>query len=320
MSRSGNESAAESHFSGFAKPAEESQLPQLSAGSLLRGARERAGLHIATLAVALKVPVKKLEALEQDRLDLLPDAVFARALVASVCRNLKVDPVPILDRLPQAGLPRLTLRDQRLQPAFRTLEGPQGRQILTSVSRPAFLAGLVLLAGAAVMIFLPDVKSLSSQVYGKASSVLASRSPDNAPLVLDMSSTSSFPRQASSANDAVPGIAVGNPALPVLDNRAAVANAGVVPSSTLTAQRKAGEPGDILTLSATRESWVRVTDAKGAVVLRRLLAAGETATVSGALPLEAVVGRADATRVEIRGKVLDLAPLARDNVARFEVK
>ena len=38
----------------------------LSAGSMLRQAREMAGLHIGALAVALKVPVKKLEALEAE--------------------------------------------------------------------------------------------------------------------------------------------------------------------------------------------------------------------------------------------------------------
>ena len=46
---------------------------QPCAGALLRQAREASGLHIAALAVLLKVPVKKLEALESDRLDLLPD-------------------------------------------------------------------------------------------------------------------------------------------------------------------------------------------------------------------------------------------------------
>ncbi|HYE38489.1 MAG TPA: helix-turn-helix transcriptional regulator, partial [Ramlibacter sp.] len=52
----------------------------VTAGALLRDAREAAGLHVATLAANLKVPVRKLEALEEDRYDLLPDAVFVRAL------------------------------------------------------------------------------------------------------------------------------------------------------------------------------------------------------------------------------------------------
>ena len=63
----------------------------VSAGTLLREAREAAGLHVSTLAANLKVPVRKLEALEEDRYDLLPDAVFVRALASSVCRTLKVE-------------------------------------------------------------------------------------------------------------------------------------------------------------------------------------------------------------------------------------
>ena len=59
---------------------------------LLRAAREAAGLHIAALAAALKVPVRKLEALEAGRYGELPDLTFARALASSACRHLKVDP------------------------------------------------------------------------------------------------------------------------------------------------------------------------------------------------------------------------------------
>ena len=77
----------------------------IGAGALLRSARQASGLHIAALAVTLKVPVKKLEALESDRLDLLADAVFVRALAASVCRTLKVDATPILALLPATSSP-----------------------------------------------------------------------------------------------------------------------------------------------------------------------------------------------------------------------
>ena len=80
----------------------------VTAGMLLRHAREAAGLHVDTLAANLKVPVRKLEALEEDRYDLLPDATFARALASSVCRTLKVDAQPVLERLPQGAQPSLT--------------------------------------------------------------------------------------------------------------------------------------------------------------------------------------------------------------------
>jgi len=69
---------------------------------LLRRAREAAGMHVAAVAVSLKVPVRKLEALENDRLPKeLGDPVFIRGLASSVCRSLKVDPQPVLERLPR---------------------------------------------------------------------------------------------------------------------------------------------------------------------------------------------------------------------------
>jgi cytoskeleton protein RodZ len=104
---------------------------------------------------------------------------------------------------------------------------------------------------------------------------------------------------------------------PTLVNSTATLNAAG-PSANPVVQ--AAVPGNIVTFSTKSESWVEVTDAKGTVVLRRTLAAGEVTGASGALPLTAVVGRADATQVQVRGQALDLTRLTRDNVARFEVK
>ena len=56
----------------------------MSAGDMLREAREAHGLHIEVVAAALKVPAQKLQALEDDDIDSLPDPAFARALAASV--------------------------------------------------------------------------------------------------------------------------------------------------------------------------------------------------------------------------------------------
>jgi cytoskeleton protein RodZ len=67
-------------------------------------------------------------------------------------------------------------------------------------------------------------------------------------------------------------------------------------------------------------SWVQVTDAGGTTVLRRLMGAGDSAGATGKLPLAVTVGDASQTDVQVRGKAFDLAPLTRDNVARFEVK
>jgi cytoskeleton protein RodZ len=80
------------------------------------------------------------------------------------------------------------------------------------------------------------------------------------------------------------------------------------------------ESKDIVTFKTRGVSWVEVTDAKGVVQLRKSLAAGELVATSGALPLAVVVGKADLTDVMVRGKPFPIDELAKDNVARFEVK
>ena len=71
-----------------------------SAGALLRQYREAKGLHISILAAALKVPTAKLEALEANRFEALPDLVFARALAMSMCRYLHADSAAVLSMMP----------------------------------------------------------------------------------------------------------------------------------------------------------------------------------------------------------------------------
>ena len=71
-----------------------------TAGGLLRQARQAQGIHIAALAAAIKVVPRKLELLESDQFDQLPDATFTRALAQTVCRALKIDAAPILALLP----------------------------------------------------------------------------------------------------------------------------------------------------------------------------------------------------------------------------
>jgi len=310
---------------------DESPAPADSAGTLLRQAREAAGLHIAALAVALKVPVKKLEALESDRLDLLPDAVFVRALASSVCRTLKLDAGPVLALLPQTGKPRLDYQKTSINTPFRSPSDGPGPSVWAQVSRPAVLAGLLLLLGALVMIFLPAVQqqemaaqplanpsavtpqAVSASVLASPAQVQESQSPA-------LSESPVVAAAAAGVMPAAPAMAPGLAAGSVLSVTAASpADAPAPATAQATAPSAAASTGTIV-FTAKGESWVEVTDAKGVVVLRRTLAAGEVAGASGMLPLAAVVGRADATQVQVRGRPFDLGAVAKDNVARFEVK
>ena len=95
----------------------------ITAGGLLRQARQAQGLHIAALAAAIKVVPRKLELLESDQYAGLPDATFTRALAQAVCRHLKVDAAPVLALLPPPNGHRLERVSEGLKTTFHERPG-----------------------------------------------------------------------------------------------------------------------------------------------------------------------------------------------------
>lgn len=75
-----------------------------------------------------------------------------------------------------------------------------------------------------------------------------------------------------------------------------------------------------MTISAKGASKIKVTDASGMVVFDRTLRAGESVSLSGALPLAVVASRANVVQIQVRGQAFDLASVTKNNIARFEVK
>ncbi len=280
----------------------------VTAGMLLRRAREASGLHVAALAVSLKVPVRKLEALEDDRYQDMPDVVFIRGLASSVCRALKIDPQPVLERLPQSTAPRLVRVSDGLNEPFRAPSDGEPPSWVDQLTQPVFLAVFALLLGALVLILLP-----AAQKEEKSTQVVQPVTPS-----LQDKPTATAPVFVAPAPSQVP--ADGVPAQPPPRTGASVpiAAAAVVP---VTAASVAPAPANgTLVFRAKAESWVEVIDAKGAVPVRKILVAGEVAAASGAMPLQVTIGRVDAIDVQVRGRPFDLRPVSRDNVARFEVK
>jgi cytoskeleton protein RodZ len=294
----------------------------MSAGAMLRQAREAAGLHVAAMAVALKVPVAKLEALEQDRYDLLPDAVFARALASTVCRTLKVDARPVLERLPQTSAPRLVQDNDGINAPFRSPRDAIAPNWREQAMRPVSLAVGALLLGAAIVVLLPRTH-LEDGLTGPAK-------PASDPLAAAPAADAPKPEPVPAVATAAPSSSALLPAsitvpapvpAPAQPAREALAVPAVAATSEGTS-RAAGATAAAapVVFHANAPSWVEVRDAKGGVPLRKTLAAGESASFDGAMPLQVIVGNVKGTTVDVRGKPFDLQPLAHDNVARFDIK
>ncbi len=157
-------------------------------GGWLRHQRQARGIHLAVLAGALKVPLHKLEALEADQLEQLPDAAFVRSLVLSLCRQLEVDPEPVVPLLPQVDFERLERLGRGLNAPFRQHLGPSLTTPLRSASRwkayPVllFAAFLALVATTAIYFYpgrrvSPPASALISPILASATSAEKSVKP-----------------------------------------------------------------------------------------------------------------------------------------------
>ncbi|MDO9145408.1 MAG: DUF4115 domain-containing protein [Rhodoferax sp.] len=257
-----------------------------TAGVLLKAAREAQGLHIGALAVTLKVPVRKLEALESDRHEVLGDLVFARALAASVCRVLKIDAAPVLAALPHSEMPRFKTDDAGLNTPFKESGVVYGQALKSRLTSPLALAVALLLLGALLLVLLPEKEES------------------------DVMPTSALPMTETEVIRVAPAVD-----LPASESPVAIAQER--PSTPLPV---ADTSAAVLVLESRGASWVEITDAQGVLQLRRVLAPGEQVRSQGPLPLSVVLGRADDVAVTVRGQRLDVSAMTKANVARFEVK
>lgn len=323
-----------------------------SAGALLRAAREARGVHIAALAAAIKVAPRKLDALEGDRWNELPDATFTRALAQTVCRALKIEARPVLDLLPppDAG---------PLEPVAGGLNAPFSERRSRDqpgwggwAVKPMVVAAGVLLLAALLLWLLPPtawLASLRTEPVTVSVSVPAPSDAASEPAAAAAAQPASAPMasEPGAAPASGPGASAG-PASPALPMAAAPAGgSAVTPAATAAAApaaatettpttapavapSPAGAPGPAGTPSATaagllkvrttEASWVEVRDGAGRTLLSRVVQPGETVGLDGTLPLRLVIGNSGATQITFRGQAVDLPRRGSEAVSRLELQ
>lgn len=289
-----------------------------SAGALLRQAREKKGISVGALASSIKIATNKLEALEADRFDQLPDVSFARALALAVCRALKIDSAPVLAALPRTAGHRLDQLAQGLNTPF--IDRP-GRFVPDEWARvganPMVWASALVLIAAAVVYFMPSgwvafppaatrLATPASQPVAPdvASGVASAVAAGGAPATAGGAALESSAGAASAVSETVYSVPLQGP---------------VAPASGAAASPLASLAGS-MQVRTSAESWVEVIDAQGQPLLSRVVLPGESVGLDGAMPLRVRIGNAAATEVVFRGQAFELATHTRDNVARFELK
>jgi cytoskeleton protein RodZ len=302
----------------------EQRFDARSPGEILRTAREKQGLHIAALAAAIKVAPRKLDALEHDRWDELPDATFVRALAQTVCRTLKIDAAPVLELLPRAGALPLEPGKGGLNAPFRERPGRDEPGLSLGGVRPMVIAASLLMVAAVAVYFVPEpfwagrFGNPFASGGASAPAVLAT-----APAASDPVLPPPLPAQ-DAASAPVLAQAPTPSALPTpLPADAASSPAGLplpMPATAAPATTPAVPASSLLELRTTAASWIEVREIGGRLLLSRVVEPGESVGLDGQLPIRLTIGNAAVTRLAFRGQPYDLATGTRDNVARVELK
>ncbi len=290
---------------------------------MLRTAREAQGLHIAALATAIKVTPRMVEALEGDRLPELPDITFARALAQTICRQLKIDPQPVLALLPASGTVALEPASRIRSTPYRD-RGGRAEQGPAKNLGPLFWGAALLLLGALVLYLLPSAwLSLGSNVPVEPARTAVASAPLLVEPVASAAVAQPGPDASNSPLSAAEGASAGTLSMIALSpsvNGNAAGSAETVFSAPPPGSGTPPAASGVLVVTTTDASWIEVRDAKGQLLLGETVQPGRSVGLDGPLPLRLLIGNASATQLVFRGQAVDVVSRSRENVARFELQ
>ena len=246
----------------------------LSIGQTLARWRAQRGESVSTVAARLRCDTAVIEALESDRFNDLGAPVFARGHLKRYAELLGAPVDNLLERWSVVQRQSVAPPDLTSMPRTRT------RSVDTRVwGRRLGAAAVALVIGLAAWWILKGSGTATTTPEQLAAQALPPPPPPPAPAPLPVAPPPAAADAAtveSVASEVVAPIAASAP--PVVGERAR------------------------LRLAAREDSWVQVVDATGRRLYFGTLRRDNSVSINGAAPLRMLLGRADATSVELAGR------------------
>jgi len=256
-------------------------------GGELAKAREGLGLALADVAQQLKFAPRQLEALEQERFDLLPGGTFVRGMVRSYARLLKLDPEPLLGRLGEHAAASNTgrLAERYREPVPFSDSGRRSTLIYLGLS-------LVILVAVAILAYeWTRERAVPKRTAAPPVAKAVPKAPPPAPPPVRPSVVEEKERKIEA-----PRLTVSSPA----------------PSPGSGVRR--------IVLRVEREAWIEVRDGMERLLVSSLNPAGTERVVQGRPPFALVIGNAQYVQVTYDDKPVDLQPYVKVEVARLTLQ
>jgi cytoskeleton protein RodZ len=252
------------------------------------------------LARQLRLALRQVQALEENRFDDLPGNTFVRGFVRNYARVVQTDPAVFLEAYehcrPQVEQPQVERRSEQI--AFPRKSAPKWVWYL------AILLLLLLVSPLVIYLALHDDESVPKSfkpASSKASSVAKSA------VVVPMT----LPPPQAVLQHIAPSPASGT------QETAAITPEKPLPSASPTSATNGAAN---VQLNFDGDAWVEVRDKSGKIVFSKLNRRGDVQALQGIPPLSVVVGNAEQVRIAYNGKPFVLTPFIQDNVARFTLE
>jgi cytoskeleton protein RodZ len=253
-------------------------------GEELAKARAARGLSVADVAQQLKFAARQIEAMEQERFEALPSGTFARGMVRSYARLLKLDAENLVGRMAA----RVAVPDNA--EAVASTRRPIPITDSNRRTNMVYAALSVALLGVIAVVAFEWQRERADAA--RLSFVPAARLPAEPQR---LASSSALPVEMTAANiSPLPAAEEARPAPP-----------------------PPAEGNRRIDLKFDDASWVEIRGRDGKTLLSQLNPAGSERSVEGKPPFSLIIGNAQHVRVSYEDRQVDLAPHVKVEVARF---
>lgn len=314
-------------------------------GVRLRTQREFLGLTAEDIAASLKIPARKVKAIEAEQWEALPTGPYMKGFLRSYAKALRIDAQQLIEQidssLMQSRSPDTILRMPQSfetplpRPPIDASDWKRGRRMIYLGLALLVLIGLIVWSGTQSFNDLrARIEAGTTEGTAQGTASVPQTAAQNPPAEAASTLPPASAGDAGAATETVtthletPGlgnvsgnaVAVAPVSSPVSVSASGQAAATV--SSTAT-ENTSGSPAPSsvpLVLSFSADTWVEIRQADGKILMSRINPANTSTSLAVLPPAEVTIGNASGIKLQYRNEAFDLSPYVRDNVARLTLK
>ena len=307
---------------------EEASAAPKGFGAVLRAAREAEGISVGDMAVQCRLAVTQIRALEEERLENLPEPVYVRAFIRGYAHALKIDPAPLVDdymmRCGRRGaaveVGQLPNRSPSREAVFH--EPPKNRTLKAVL----FVVLAALVGGGIWAVYTDQFASLhtsseAQKVESGANEAKETKTPAAEPAEGAAAPSDAAP-ETQPAQPSAPAAAQAQPAAAAPAAQPAPSAAPAQPAPAASAQPPAAAPvlHKVEFRLGAGASWVQVIAPNGRNVVASEMRPQSVQAYEIPKGSRFTIGNAGVVSLTIDGEVYPLDGVVRNGIARFTIE